>query len=83
MEGRVAIATNAGWNAMDAGCAAWRAARMRTAKACGPDALVAGVKPAGRDSVGDGDTKAGLAGASTQELVNTLAQGMPVQRLNL
>jgi hypothetical protein len=44
MEGRIAIATNAGWNAMDASCVAWRAARARTAKACGPDALVAGVK---------------------------------------
>jgi hypothetical protein len=28
------------------GCAAWRAARMRTAKACRPGALVAGAKPA-------------------------------------
>jgi hypothetical protein len=37
MEGRIAIATNAGWNAMDAACVAWRAIQVRTAKACGPD----------------------------------------------
>ena len=30
------------------------------------------------DDAGDGDTKAGLTGARTQELVNTIAQGMPV-----
>ncbi len=82
-EGRIAIATNAGWNAMDAGRVAWRATQMRTAKACGPGALVAGAKPVGGDSAGDGDTKAGLAGASTQEPVNTIAQGMPVFWLNL
>ena len=68
---------------MDATRVAWRAMRMRTAKACGPDALVAGAKPMEGDSTGDGDTKAGLTEASTQELVNTIAQGMPVQRLNL
>src|SRR5262249_42029278 len=28
------------------------------------------------DALGDGDTKAGLTGASTQEPVNTIAQGM-------
>jgi hypothetical protein len=56
---------------------------MRTAKACGPGALEAGAKPVGDDSSGDGDTKAGLAGASTQEPVNTIAQGMPVFRLHL
>ena len=56
---------------------------MRTAKACGPGALVAGAKPMEGDSTGDGDTKAGLTEASTQELVNTISQGMPVQRLNL
>jgi hypothetical protein len=51
---------------------------MRTAKACGPDAPVAGVKPAEVISAGDGDTKVGLAGARTQEPVNTIAQGMPM-----
>ena len=60
--------------------------------ACGADADGKGVwawRPSGRcqagesDFAGDGDTKAGLTGASTQEPVNTIAQGMPVQRLNL
>ena len=65
----------------------------RTAKACGPGALAAGAKLAllttsalGSDApecAGDGDTKAGLTGASTQELVNTIAQGMPMFRLHL
>ena len=62
---------------------AGRAMRMRTAKACGPGALAAGAKSAEGDSAGDGDTKAGLTGASTQEPVNTIAQGMPVNRLDL
>src|SRR5215469_12096694 len=62
-------------------CAARRAARRRTAKACGPGALAAGAKPAEGDSADDGDTKAGLTGASTQEPVNTIAQGMSVFRL--
>ena len=48
------------------GCVAWRAARMRTAKACRPSALVAGAKPVGANSAGDGDTKAGLTGARTR-----------------
>jgi hypothetical protein len=46
-------------------------------------------RPSGRcqagesDFVDDGDTKAGLTGASTQEPVNTIAQGMSVFRLRL
>jgi hypothetical protein len=32
---------------------------------------------------GDGDTKAGLTGASTQEPVKTIAQGMSMFRLHL
>ena len=51
---------------------------MRTAKACGPGALAAGANPQGSRARGDGDTKAGLTGASTQEPVNTIAQGMSV-----
>ena len=83
LEGRLAIATNAGWNAMAVSCVAWRATWTRTAKARGPDTLVAGVKPAGRDSAGDGDTKAGLAGARTIYAVNTIVQGMSMFRLHL
>ena len=41
-EGQLVIATNAEWNAMDADVAAWRAARKRTTKACGPGALASG-----------------------------------------
>jgi len=46
-------------------------------------------RPSGRcqagesDFVGDGNTKAGLTGASTQEPVNTIAQGMPVTSADL
>jgi hypothetical protein len=78
---------------MDVGRITRRKMRPRTAKACRPGALVAGAKlalltrrPFGSDAprcTSDGDTKAGLSGASTQEPVNTIAQGMPVQRLNL
>jgi hypothetical protein len=55
--------------------------------ACGTDADGKGVRawrPSGRcqagesDFAGDGDTKAGLTGAHTQEPVNTIAQGMPL-----
>ena len=60
-----------------------RARLKRTAKACGPGALVAGAKPVGGDSAGDGDTKAGLAGARTIYAVNTIAQGMPMFWLHL
>ena len=66
---------------------------MRTAKACGPGALAAGANPQGSRDVGlaadtprargDGDTKAGLTGASTQEPVNTIAQGMSMFGLYL
>jgi hypothetical protein len=49
---------------------------MRTAKACGPGALVAGAKVAGRRPASDGDTKASLTGARTIYAVKTIAQGM-------
>ena len=42
---------------------------LLTMSALGPDAPGCAI---------DGDTKAGLTGASTQEPVNTIAQGMPV-----
>ena len=51
--------------------------RARTAKACGLGALVAGANLRVEEPGGDGDTKAGLTGASTQEPVNTIAQGRP------
>ncbi len=78
---------------MDAGGALDVCAGLRTAKACGPGALVAGAKlvqiatsafgPDVLRCAGDGDTKAGLAGARTIYAVNTIAQGMPVRWLDL
>jgi hypothetical protein len=38
LEGRIAIVTNAGRDAMDAGGAIDESAGLRTAKSCGPDA---------------------------------------------
>src|ERR1700730_3089088 len=38
IEGRFAIVTNAGWDAVDAGGASDEGAGLRTAKSCGPDA---------------------------------------------
>jgi hypothetical protein len=38
MEGRIAIVTDAGRDAVDAGCALDEGAGLRTAKSCGPDA---------------------------------------------
>ena len=38
IEGRIAIVTDAGWDAMDAGGASDEGAGLRTAKSCGPDA---------------------------------------------
>ena len=77
-EGRIAIATNAGWNAMDAGSVAWRATQARTAKPCGPDAPVAGVKSAGGDSAGDGDNQARSHRGEHGISCHTIAQGMPM-----
>ena len=37
-EGRIAIVTDAGWDAVDAGGASDEGAGLRTAKSCGPDA---------------------------------------------
>jgi|SRR5579871_2465335 len=81
-EGRIAIVTKRGVGCDGRERIVRRAMRERTAKVCGPGALAAGAKLAGLAfalrCAGDGDTKAGLTGASTQELVNTIAQGMPM-----
>jgi len=37
LKGRIAIVTDAGWDAMDAGSAADESVVLRTAKPCGPD----------------------------------------------
>ena len=44
LEGRFAIVTSAGRDAVDADGALRRGRRMRTAKSCGPDASAVGVK---------------------------------------
>src|ERR1700752_1380774 len=56
IEGRIAIVTDAGWNAVDATSAERRAARARTAKSCGPGALRSGAK-----FVQDDDARATVA----------------------
>ena len=77
-EGRIAIATNAGWNAMDAdvphGVRHGRGRQRRVGLA--PQWQVPRLRV--DDPASDGDTKASLTGASTQEPVNTIAQGMPM-----
>src|ERR1700756_3980844 len=57
MEGRIAIVTDAGLDAMDGGGAADESARSRTAKTCGPDAptLVSSLRS---DPRNDGGKKA-------------------------
>src|ERR1700692_1614801 len=56
-EGRFAIVTNAGQDAVDAGCASDESAGLRTAKTCGPDASV--LASSRRSfSAGDGGKKA-------------------------
>ena len=63
-EGRVAIVTNARWDAVDAECAKDERAMKRTAKSCGPDAAVlASVCARGHSaSGGDGDKTNSFAG---------------------
>jgi hypothetical protein len=46
LEGRIAIVTDAGWDAMDAGGASDEGAGLRTAKSCGPDASTLAFKSA-------------------------------------
>jgi hypothetical protein len=66
----------------DAQCASGRRRRVGLAPQWQVLSLQIGdVGPNGRDAprcASDGDTKAGLTGASTQEPVNTIAQGMSV-----
>jgi hypothetical protein len=84
-EGRLEIVTDAGQDAVDAGCALTNALGSRTAKSCGPDASMVGVKlammamsalsgPTRRHHAGDGDNKARSPG-SAKETVKTIACG--------
>jgi hypothetical protein len=58
LEGRIAIVTDAGLDAMDAGCASDEGALLRMAKACGPDTSV--LVSSSREVIpaGDGGKKA-------------------------
>jgi len=62
---------------MDAGGAADESVILRTAKSCGPDASMVGVKLAMmlRIMPNDGDNKSPITGESSKETVNTIACG--------
>jgi hypothetical protein len=72
-EGRIAIVTNAGLDAMDADGGARRAALTRTAKSCGPDAS-AWRQTGGGHFASDGVNKP-ITGESAKETVKTIACG--------
>src|ERR1700678_3566743 len=58
MQGRIAIVTDAGWNAGGASGATDERADLRTAKSCGPDPSMVGVKSLVRKLPrADGDKK--------------------------
>ena len=63
-------------DAMDAGCAADESATLRTAKSCGPDASMVGVKSA-ELSAGDGDNKARSPGRARNKPLTPSRAGMP------
>ena len=75
MEGRLAIVTNAGRDAVDAAARETNAVCLRTAKSCGSDAPIVGVKPV-RRSAGDGVKKRGHRG-EREVSRKTIARGMP------
>ena len=61
---------------MDAGGAADESATLRTAKSCGPDASMVGVKSA-ELSAGDGDNKARSPGRARRKPLKPSRAGMP------
>ncbi len=75
MEGRLAIVTNAGRDAVDAAARETNAVCLCTAKSCGSDAPIVGVKPV-RRSAGDGVKKRGHRG-EREVSRKTIARGMP------
>ena len=75
-EGRLAIVTNAERGAMDADAPIDDSARRRTAKACGPDASVVGVKSAVKTPPMTVSTKPDRRGEHEISR-KTIAQGMP------
>src|SRR5207244_6637455 len=74
-EGRIAIVTNAGRDAVDAAARETNAVCLRTAKSCGSDAPIVGVKSAIR-SAGDGVKKRGHRG-EREVSRKTIARGVP------
>src|SRR5580658_8759995 len=61
---------------MDASCAADESAILRTAKSCGPDASMVGVKLVER-SAGDGDKQARSPGRARSKPLTPSRAGMP------
>ena len=81
-KGRIAIVTDAGWNAVDAGCAfdeRRRARGRRSRVVLTPRRRRQALR---RDPRGDGDKKADRRG-EREAAVKTIAQGMPGVPVNL
>jgi len=80
-EGRFAIVTDVGRDAVDAGGATDESAYLRTAKSCGPDAptLASSSREASFLHVSWGWRwqESPITGESTKETVKTIARGMP------
>jgi hypothetical protein len=76
-EGRLAIVTDAGRDAVDADGAARRAAPMRTAKSCGPDVPTLALTRDNASHCAGTVTNKPVTGESTKETVKTIARGMP------
>jgi len=75
LEGRIAIVTDAGLDAMDVSGATDESAHLRTEKSCGPDASTLASSSRKQVFAGDGDKKSPIAGESTKETVKTIACG--------
>jgi hypothetical protein len=73
-EGRIAIVTDAGRDAMDAGCASDESTSARTAKSCGPDAPTLASSFAGLSAERRWQTSP-VTGESAKETVKTIACG--------
>jgi hypothetical protein len=74
LEGRIAIVTDAGWDAVDAGGAKDEGADLRTAKSCGPDAST--LASSWRNKLSPMTvTTSPITGESTKETVKTIACG--------
>src|ERR1700733_3547288 len=75
-EGRIAIVTDAGRDAVDARGASDEGADLRTAKSCGPDAstLASSLRI---QFAGDGDKRARSPGRARRKPLKPLRAGMP------